>query len=359
MSDKCTIAVVDDSITTLNAIKSSLSDEYDVHTLTDGPELLHALSHGALLPDLILLDIIMPAPDGYEVLKILKNDKKTADIPVIFLTVKEDKDSELLGLTLGAMDYIKKPFTPLLLKKRLSMHLLLEQQKKELQAMNEDLNYLVLRKTETINRLQAGIIRMMGELAVYRDYLDGSHIMRTTRLLSTLVNGIPADSIYAQIVKRWDIEIFLQSSQLYDIGKINIPDAIRLKPGPLNAAEREEMCRHALVGAQMIAQLQEQVEGSNFLEHAGIMACTHHEQWDGNGYPQGLKKEKIPLQGRMMAFADVYDALVSKRPYKEPYSREQALDIIERQRGKHFDPELTDIFLKAMENFDTQQQICG
>ncbi|MDR1947191.1 MAG: HD domain-containing protein [Desulfovibrio sp.] len=195
----------------------------------------------------------------------------------------------------------------------------------------------------------------MGDLVEYRDYATGGHISRTTRLLSILTDNLPLGSIYAESVALWDTAMFLQSSQLHDIGKISIPDVILLKPGPLSADEREKMKTHADVGAHMIAQLQEQVEGSDFLEHAKIMAGTHHERWDGGGYPLGLKKEEIPLQGRMMAFADVYDALISKRPYKEPYSSEQALDIIRRERGRQFDPELTDIFLKAMENFEPGQ----
>ncbi|MDR1947380.1 MAG: response regulator [Desulfovibrio sp.] len=350
MPDKCKIVVVDDNITILEAVRNALKDDYDVYTLTGGLELFRMLAQSPVPPDLILLDVILPLMSGYEILNVLKKDKKAAEVPVIFLTVKDDRESELFGLSQGAVDYVKKPFTPLLLKKRISIHLLLEQQKNELREMNENLNALVGRKTETISRLQTAIISMMGDLAVYRDYADGDRTSRTTRLLAVLTDNLPAGSKYAEAVRRWDLPMFLQSSQLYDIGKINIPDVIRLKPGPLNAGEREEMKKHTIVGAQMIAQLQEEVESNAFLEHAEVMAVSHHEHWNGNGYPLGLKKRQIPLQGRMVAFADVYDALVSKRPYKEPYSHELALDIIRGQRGKQFDPELTDIFLKAMEN---------
>ncbi|MDR1945731.1 MAG: response regulator [Desulfovibrio sp.] len=343
------IAVVDDSTIILKAARNALMDEYDVFTLPSGAKLFHMLAQSPALPDLILLDIVMPEQNGYEILQVLKKDKKTADIPVIFLTAQADKESELVGLSMGAVDYMSKPFTPHLLKKRLSIHLLLEQQKKDLKEMNDGLNALVRKKTETISNLQAAVVRMMGDLVEYRDYTTGGHISRTTRLLSALIDSIPTDSAYAETMIQWDMPMFLQSSQLHDIGKISIPDVILLKPGPLSTDEREEMKKHAEVGAHMIAQLQEQVEGSDFLEHAKIMAATHHECWNGKGYPLGLAKEEIPLQGRMMAFADVYDALISKRPYKEPFSSEHALDIIRQQKGKQFDPDLTDIFLHAME----------
>ncbi|MDR1686026.1 MAG: response regulator [Desulfovibrio sp.] len=348
------IAVVDDSTLILKAARTALMDEYDVITLPGGPKLFAMLAQSPALPDLILLDVIMPGQNGYEVLKILKKDKNTAEIPVIFLTAQADKESELIGLSLGAVDYMSKPFTPHLLKKRLSIHLLLEQQKRELREINENLNVQVRKKTETICNLQAAVVRMMGDVVEYRDYTTGGHVTRTTQILSALIDNIPWDSAYAATLREWDIPMFLQSSQLHDIGKISTPDMILLKPGPLTVDEREEMKRHASVGADIIAKLQDEVEGSDFLEHAKIMAATHHEHWDGNGYPQGLKDGEIPLQGRMMAFADVYDALVSQRPYKQPFTHGQALDIISAQRGKQFDPELTDIFLKAAETFRPQ-----
>jgi putative two-component system response regulator len=345
------IAVVDDSTLILKAARNALMDEYDVITLPGGSKLFAMLAQSAVLPDLILLDVLMPEQDGHEVLKVLKEDRKTAEIPVIFLTAQADRESELVGLSLGAVDYMSKPFTPHLLKKRLSIHLLLEEQKRELREMNEGLNTLVRKKTETICNLQAAVVRMMGDLVEYRDYTTGGHVTRTTKILSALIDTIPRHSAYAEILQEWDIPMFLQSSQLHDIGKISTPDVILLKPGPLTVDEREEMKKHASVGAHIIAKLQEQVEGSDFLEHAKIMAATHHEHWDGNGYPQGLRDGEIPLQGRMMAFADVYDALVSQRPYKQAFTYAQALDIISAQRGKQFDPVLTDIFLSAAESF--------
>jgi putative two-component system response regulator len=249
---------------------------------------------------------------------------------------------------------MSKPFTPHLLKKRLSIHLLLEQQKRELREINEGLNVLVSKKTETISNLQAAIVHMIGDVVEFRDYTTGGHVIRTTKILSSLIDNIPQHSAYAEILQEWDITMLLQSSQLHDIGKISTPDVILLKPGPLSVDEREEMKKHASVGAQIIAKLQEQVEGSDFLEHAKIMAATHHEHWDGNGYPQGMKNREIPLQGRMMAFADVYDALVSKRPYKQPFTHVQALGIISEQKGKQFDPELTEIFLRSADSFRPQ-----
>jgi putative two-component system response regulator len=348
------IAVVDDSTLILKAARNALMDEYDVVTLPGGAKLFTMLAQSPVLPDLILLDVMMPEQNGYDILKILKKDRATAEIPVIFLTAQADRESELVGLSLGAVDYMSKPFTPHLLKKRLGIHLQLEQQKKELKEMNESLNILVRKKTETISNLQAAVVRMMGDVVEYRDYTTGGHVTRTTKILSTLIDNIPGDSAYAKTLYDWDIPMFLQSSQLHDIGKISTPDTILLKQGPLTVDEREEMKKHASVGAHIIGKLQEQVEGSDFLEHAKIMAGTHHEHWDGNGYPQGLKNTEIPLQGRMMAFADVYDALVSQRPYKEPYTHDHALDVIGRQRGKQFDPELTDIFLKAAGSFRLQ-----
>jgi putative two-component system response regulator len=347
MQDKGRIAVVDDDIVTLQATQVALGDDYNVVLLTNAFDLLRLLAQKTTSVDLILLDVLMPVMTGFEVLKTIKNDNSLKSIPVIMLTGQLDREDEFLALELGAVDYMRKPTTPLLLKKRVENHLLFERQKRELQEMNRYLHLMASLKTDTINSLHAGMLKMMGNLAIHRENFDGKHAERTTQILSSLIDGIPTGSEYASIVNKWDISALLVSSPLYDIGKIHIPDAVRLKPGPLDADECEEMKKHAVAGVNIIEQLQNQVE-NKLLEHAKIMSATHHERWDGKGYPRGLKQDKIPVEGRLIALVDAYNALTSGRPFRKAFSEEQSLDIISRERGRQFDPGLTDIFVSVM-----------
>jgi putative two-component system response regulator len=300
------------------------------------------------------LDVEMPEMDGYETIKAIKSKKETEHIPVIFLTAKSDGESELEGLSLGAMDYITKPFSPPLLLKRIEVHLLVESQKQELMNYNDRLQEMVEAKTRSVVKMQDAVLKTMIELVERRDYITGGHIERTTRYLGILLNAMREHSSLAEKIRSWDIALVLQSAQLHDVGKIAIRDSILQKPGKLLPDEFEEIKKHTIAGEEVIETIKKNSEEGAFLEHAGIFAATHHEKWDGNGYPKGLKGEEIPLQGRLLAIADVYDALVSERPYKRAFSHEEAVDIIAEGKGTHFEPELIDLFFSVSDEFKKQ-----
>lgn len=348
--------LVDDNITNLTLGKNVLSEKYDVITLSSGEKLFKFLKR--TLPDLILLDIEMPVMNGYEVMRQLKADAETKNIPVIFLTAKNDTGSELEGLTLGAVDYISKPFSPSLLLKRIERHLLLEDQKKELKEYNENLQEMVDRKTETVVTLQNAVLQTVAELVECRDDITGGHIERTQLYLRILVNAAFDAGLYLDEISQWkDDEFFFQSAQLHDVGKIAIRDNILMKPGKLTKEEFDEMKGHTTFGGKVIEKIGKSTQQKSFLHHAKVFAETHHERWDGTGYPNGLEGERIPLQGRLMAIADVYDALISDRPYKKAIPHDEAAAIIIAGKGSHFDPELVDIFIDAQQKFEQATQI--
>jgi putative two-component system response regulator len=341
--------MVDDNLTNLTVGKNALLGKYKVFTIPSGKKLFEMLDRAA--PDMILLDIEMPDMNGYEIIRRLKEDAATADIPVVFLTARSDSGSELEGLSLGAIDYISKPFSPPLLLKRIEVHMLVEEQKHELENYNHNLQYMVEEKTKTVLDLQNAILRTVAELVECRDDTTGGHIERTQNYLRILVDALAQDEMYKEEVSTWNIDFLLQSSQLHDVGKIAIKDSILQKPAKLTPEEFDEMKTHTSFGITVIEKIQENTSEATFLEYAKIFAGTHHEKWDGSGYPAGLKGNEIPLQGRIMAIADVYDALISERPYKKPFSHEEAVKIITNGSGSHFDPSLVKIFLAHEQDF--------
>jgi putative two-component system response regulator len=323
--------------------KNALQKFYTVVTIPSGEKLLQMLPHNK--PDLILLDVEMPGMSGYDVLKIIKHDSKTAEIPVIFLTGKTDPENELRGLSLGAVDYITKPFSPPLLLKRIDLHLQLISQKETLKSFNENLIELVRERTNEVTALQNAVIKWAAELVEFRDDETGQHVARVQKYLQMMLDAIRKPKHYIEEISSWDTEAFIKSAMLHDVGKIKIRDDILLKPAKLDEEEYANVKLHALYGKILLESLQEDVPNQAFLEYAKTLAYRHHEKWDGTGYPGHLKGEEIPLQARMMALADVYDALISKRPYKPPYPHEQAIKIIAEGRGTQFDPALTDLFI--------------
>jgi putative two-component system response regulator len=339
------IILVDDNITTLTIGKDALSPYYEVFTVPSGEKLFKILA--SVIPDLILLDIEMPEMDGYEVIRVLKAEKRTEDIPVVFLTAKGDQGSELQGFDLGAIDYISKPFSTPLLLKRIEVHLLVASQKKQLELYNTDLQKMVEEKTKTVIELQNAVFRLLSEVVEYRDDNTGNHIMRTQKYYSILLEGLIRDKVYAEEVSKWDKELVILSSQLHDIGKVGIRDNILLKPARLTPEEFDIMQQHAVIGANIIERIEKSTSERKFIKHAKLMAGTHHEKWDGSGYPIGLTESSIPLQGRIMAVVDVYDALISDRPYKPPFTHEKAVEIIKESSGSHFDPLIVNVFLKV------------
>jgi putative two-component system response regulator len=343
------IVLVDDDITSLTLGKNILADKYDIITIPSGEKLFKLLDK--IHPNLILLDVEMPEMSGYEVLRELKSRDEAANIPVIFLTSKNDPVSELEGLNLGAIDYISKPFSPPLLLKRIEVHLLVESQKQKLIDFNNNLREMVKAKTKTVLDMQNAVLRTVANMVENRDEETGEHIERTQDYLRILLDGMIARNLYKGEVSSWDRDFFLQSSQLHDVGKISIKDSILLKPGKLDPGEFEEMKKHTVYGVRIIEEIERNTPESSFLFYAKTLAGTHHEKWDGTGYPKGLKEEEIPLMGRLMAIADVYDALISVRPYKKPFTHEETTRIILNGKGTQFDPVLTDLFTSVADQF--------
>jgi putative two-component system response regulator len=352
-----TIIIVDDNLTNLKMGKNALSDNYDVLTAPSAEKLFDLLAHYP--PDMILLDIDMPVTDGFETIKILKGNPKTRDIPVIFLTGANNVDTEIQCLKLGAADFISKPFAPELLNMRVALHLEMERrqrllitQDEKLRELNKNLEALVDKKTRKVLNLQISMLQTVAELVERRDSDTGGHIARTQSYLKLLLNELIDLGLYHdQIDDNWDLDLVVMSSQLHDVGKIGIADNILMKPGKLTAEEFNEIKRHTVYGAEIIEKMMEFSEDKEFLQHAKVFAETHQEKWDGSGYPHGLAGEEIPLLGRLMAIADVYDALVSVRPYKKPLSHDEALKIIRESKGKHFDPVLVEIFEHISDKF--------
>jgi putative two-component system response regulator len=326
-----------------------LKDNYKVYPIPSGEILLDLLEK--ITPDMILLDIDMPDMNGYEVIVKLKQTPKLEDIPVIFLTALSDSENEFKGLSLGAIDYIFKPFAAPLLLKRIENHLQFHASKIQLKQFNESLEDLVRSKTMQVTNLQNAVLSTVADLVEFRDDVTGGHISRTQKYLGILIDRMLDDKVYADEISSWNMDYLLPSAQLHDVGKIAISDTILNKPGPLTPEEFEIMKTHVTEGVKAIRKIEDNADEHSFLRHARLIAGGHHEKWDGSGYPAGLKGIDIPLEGRLMAIADVYDALISRRPYKNPFSTDEARRIIMEGRGKHFDPYLVDSFSKVADKF--------
>ncbi len=338
-----TVVLVDDSLANLKIGRNTLAEKYNVITVPSGAKLFEVLKK--VRPDLILLDVEMPEMNGYEAIVRLKQDKDTASIPVVFLTAKNDAGSELHGLNLGAVDYIAKPFSPPILLKRVETHLLLKRYNHELQEMVDE-------KTAMVVDLQKTLLSTISMIVEYRDDITGHHIERTSLYLNILVNEMIRRGLYRNITDAWDLNFLFQSASLHDVGKIAIRDEILMKQGRLTDNEFETIKKHTVYGVHLIEQIEKRTTERNFLYHAKVFAGTHHERWDGRGYPIGIKGDDIPLQGRLMAIVDVYDALISKRPYKPAFTHEDAVEIIRNEGGRQFDPVLTELFLSMNESFN-------
>jgi putative two-component system response regulator len=354
MEKRGTVVLVDDSVTNLQVGKNILAEHYNVFTVPSAEKMFQLLTK--IKPNLILLDVEMPVTDGYEAIKKLKENETLKEIPVVFLTAKSDVKSEINGFDLGAVDYISKPFSPILFLRRIEVHMLVEKQKNELKRFNTNLQEIVAEKTKTIVQLQNSIIRTVADLVESRDDVTGGHIERTQHYLQLLTEGLIAARVYDTELKGINRKLLIQSSQLHDVGKISISDNILLKPGKLTPEEYGKMKLHTVYGGQIIDRIAENVPTNDFLKFAKIFALTHHEKWDGSGYPNKLAGEEIPLVGRIMAFADVYDALTAERPYKDPFPHEKAVSIIMDGKGSHFDPKIADAFYKMHKYFDKTKQ---
>ena len=350
-----TIFVVDDNASNLMKCNDVLSEKYNVYTFNSGARLFKMLDK--LTPNLILLDIEMPEMDGYEVIKQLKENPLTEKIPVIFLTGSESIEVEMKGFSLGAIDFIRKPFYAPLLLRRLETHLFVVSQREQLISQLVDRNHSLGVSLEEKNRekdnIKNAFIKTIADLVEHRDSITGEHIERTQKYIEIIIEGMKENNIYAEEISTMDKDLLIQTSALHDIGKIGIQDSILLKPGPLTDEEYAKIKTHSLVGEKIISQIQERTTASDFLTYAKIFAVSHHEKWDGSGYPHGLKGEDIPLLGRIMAIADVYDALTHDRSYKMAISHSKSVEIIENGSGTHFDPALVDLFLRVHRKFES------
>lgn len=347
---KATILTVDDTVTNIEVVKGVLSDEYMVQAALSGEVALKIIAKRK--PDLILLDVMMPEMDGYQVCEQLKANDETKDIPVIFLTAKSQEEDETKGLSLGAVDYITKPISPPILKERVKNHLLLKASRDLLEKQNEILEEKVEERTKQMGDLQDVAMVAMGALAESRDPETGNHIRRTQHYVRALAHDLAKTEQYREALSPEVITALFKSAPLHDIGKVGVEDSILLKPGKLTDEEFVKMKKHALYGREAI----EAAEGSlgladNFLTFAKEISYSHHEKWDGSGYPEGLSGQDIPLSARIMAVADVYDALISERVYKKGFSHEKAVEIILEGKGSHFEPTIVDSFENIAETF--------
>ncbi len=347
---KLSVMAIDDNITNLDVIRKALEDQYHVILLPSGEKALAILQK--VTPDLILLDVEMPGLNGFDMIKLIKKmPPPVCDIPIIFVTAKDDSTSELEGLDLGAIDYISKPFSFTLLRKRVEVHLKLASQQKQLLNYSINLESMVQEKTKQITKLQYSVIYSLSDMVERRDGNSGNHLLRTSNYVKLLIDTMKKEGYYGKVTQSIDSELCSYASQMHDVGKISIPDSILLKPGKLTNEEFDIMKQHTVIGAKAIQHAMANLQGADFLRAASEFAIAHHEKWDGTGYPYHLSGEDIPINGRIMAIADVYDALVSERPYKRAFSHEEAAEIILTGSGKHFDPVLVDIFKKLANDF--------
>jgi len=330
-----TIFIVDDNDTNLMTAKTALEGAYKTFALPSAAKMFKLLEK--ITPDLILLDVDMPETSGFEAMQQLKSDTKLNAIPVIFLTAKNDAETEIHGFEMGALDFINKPFSPPALIKRIETHI--------------EMDSTIKKAKKAVRSIHNATISVISDLVESRDKVTGGHIERTQRYIEVLLKELIRKGIYADEIHKWDIDLVLPSAQLHDVGKISISDLILNKPDKLTNEEFEIIKRHCVEGKRIIDMITSKTEDDGFLFHARQFAYTHHEKWNGTGYPEKLNGYDIPLEGRIMAIADVYDALVSERPYKKAFTHEEAVEIIKKDSGTHFDPKIAEAFLNVADDF--------
>lgn len=335
-----TIFIVDDNDTNLMMAKTALDGTYKTYALPSAEKMFKLAQK--IMPDLILLDVDMPEMDGFQAIAVLKSDEKLKSVPVVFLTAKHDSESEIKGFEMGALDFISKPFSPPVLIKRIETHI--------------ETDRLIKESLSAVRDIHNATINVIADMVENRDKITGGHIARTQVYLQLLVNELLHAGIYADEMSEWDLTLLLPSAQLHDVGKISISDLILNKPGKLTAEEHDIIKTHCSEGENIIERINSKTKDDGFLRHAKKFAAYHHEKWDGTGYPRGLKGMEIPLEGRIMAIADVYDALVCKRPYKEPFTHEEAVEIIKKDSGAHFDPAIVEAFLNVADIFGMESK---
>jgi len=343
MDRQKTIMIVDDTEMNIVILVEALQDDYELIIAINGVEAIELLEEQR--PNLILLDIMMPEMDGYDVLKTIKKIPELGHIPVILLSAITDSNSKTKGFSLGAVDYVTKPFEMVEVKARVKTQLKVEEARLTLENQNLLLEEKVKERTKLLERTNSAAIYCLAALAETRDPETGEHIKRTQEYIRELALELQGKDDYKAVLTKDYIELLYQSAPLHDIGKVGVRDSILLKPGRLTEEEFEEMKKHTLYGGECLMVGIKELGEDSFLTLAKEIALTHHEKWDGTGYPRGLSKAEIPISGRLMALSDVYDALISKRVYKNAFTHEEAKMIILDGRGTHFDPDIVDAFI--------------
>ena len=350
-TEKASVLVVDDTPDNLSLMSGLLKDRYRVKVANNGEKAIKIVQSDSP-PDLILLDIMMPGLSGYDVCQILKADPATRDVPIIFLTAMTATEDEKKGLELGAADFITKPVNPPIVLARVATHLQIKAAADFLKDQNAYLDAEVARRGRELAAIQDVTILAMASLAETRDNDTGNHIRRTQNYIKVLAEHLQAHERFRHFLTDRNIDMLYKSAPLHDIGKVGIPDRILLKPGRFEPHEMEIMKTHCKLGRDAIQHAEDQLGLEvEFLKFAKEIAYGHQEKWDGSGYPEGLAGDAIPISARLMAVADVYDALISRRVYKEGMPHEKAVSIITEGRGSHFDPDIVDAFVQLAAQF--------
>ncbi|MBI5657849.1 MAG: two-component system response regulator [Geobacter sp.] len=346
-----TVLVVDDTPENLSLMSALLKDDYRVKVANNGEKALR-IARSETPPDLVLLDIMMPGMDGYEVCRLLKGDPATGDIPVMFITARSDMEDEKLGLELGAEDYITKPISPPIFMARVRTHLKLKAAADFLRDKNQFLEREVERRTNEVRALQEVTILALASLAETRDADTGNHLRRTQLYVRSLALHLKAHPRFREFLSEGNVTLLYKSAPLHDIGKVGIPDRILLKPGPLEPEEDVIMKTHTRIGWDAIDHAERSLGASvDFLRIAKEIALSHHEKWDGTGYPAELSGDDIPISARLMAVADVYDAMISNRVYRGGMPHDKVVQILAAGTGTHFDPDIMTAFVELQDQF--------
>jgi len=336
----CVLVVDDDEINRM-ILREYLSDEYEILEAENGVKALEILLHGEHNPQAVLLDIMMPEMDGFEVLKKMKRHHNTAQIPVLFITAANDSETESRGLTEGAVDYIQKPFIENVIRARVNNHI-------QLRRYRESLEQMLEQKTAQLVATHERTMESLANVIEYRNLESGLHIRRTVDLTRVMVEYMLQNPDYYVQLTKLKSKSLIKAAALHDIGKIGVPDEVLLKPGKLTPEEFEVIKTHTVIGSNIIDQIftGDLTDETGYLARAREICLYHHERWDGKGYPEGLKGEEIPLSARILSVLDVYDALISPRVYKPAFSHEKSVEIIAEGRDTQFDPAVVDAFLE-------------
>ncbi|MEA3513839.1 MAG: response regulator [Campylobacterota bacterium] len=339
---KSKLLIVDDIPENIHILMNCLKNDYDILAATNGKKAIDIVNKNLDI-DIILLDIMMPDIDGYEVCRILKSSSLTQNIPIIFVTALNESKNEERGLELGAVDYITKPINAPLVRQRVKNHI-------ELKHHQDNLKDLVEQRTKELKEAKEAAIEAMGIIAEKRDSNTGEHVQRVKKYVKLISLELAKKDKYKNILTKEYIENLYHTSPLHDIGKVAIKDSILLKDSSLTKDEFEEMKLHTIIGEQTLDMVSKHLKSTNMINIAKEIASSHHENWDGSGYPKGLKGVQIPLSARIVSVADVYDAMLHKRVYKEAISKEIVIEEIKKNSGIKFDPDIVDSFLRLLQS---------